>query len=117
MNGQIAIDYTAPTVGPYRHGQPSTARAAAVANAPISGAQRHAVLVALVAAGEAGLTAFEAQQATGIKRMHTASTRLDELAKHGLVVRTDVKRPTDTGRLAVVWQATAKGVEAVEAEG
>lgn len=107
MTGQLAIDTNA--LGPWRSGQPDTARQAALANYPRSGSQRARVLDALRAAGADGLTAFEAAERAGIVRMHTASTRLAELVDAGLAVRTAATRPTDTGSAALVWVAVGEG--------
>ena len=100
-------------LGPSRHGQPSTARAAAESNAPRSGTQRGKVLLILARAGDFGATDFELAEAAGIVRPHVAGTRRKELADRGFVEATDRRRQTDTGSSAVVWRITVKGLEAV----
>ena len=116
MSAQLTLDYTAPTIGAFRASQPATARDAAVAAYATSGTQRQAILSALVAAGERGLTAHEAWEAVdGIAYPHVASTRLTELAKHDLVEQTPAKRPTPSGRMALVWVALPAGVAEVGA--
>lgn len=104
-----------PTVGPYRAGQPDTAKQAAVENAPRSGSQRGRVLAALVAAGDQGLTDWELHFAAQILRAHTAGTRRAELQKLGYVEATDQRRRTDTDSLAVVWRVTAAGRDVFKA--
>lgn len=101
------------TPGPYRHGQPDTARAAAESNLPVKGTQRAKVLLILARAGEFGATDFELAEAAGIVRPHVAGTRRKELADRGFVEATDRRRNTDTGSSAVVWQITPAGLEVV----
>lgn len=103
---------TANIVGPSRHGQPSTARAAAESNAPRSGTQRGKVLLLLARAGDHGATDYELAEAAGIIRPHVAGTRRKELQQQGFVVETERRRNTDTGSPAVVWVITEAGVEA-----
>lgn len=107
MTAPLSIDTN--SLGPWRTGQPDTARQAALANYPRSGSQRARLLNALLNA-EHGLNAWEASVVANISRPHVAHTRLTELAKAGLVVMTDETRPTDTGSAAHVWRATPAAV-------
>ena len=92
-------------LGPFHRDDPPTAIAAAVDNYPRSGSQRARIFVALLEAGERGLTGFEASRIVRIPRPHTATTRIEELERMGRARRTDRTRPTDTGSQAIVWVA------------
>jgi hypothetical protein len=76
-----------------------------VALYPRSGTQRAAVLRALRRAGKRGLTDFECARRCGFIRPHIAGTRREELIADGFpIVKTDGRRPTDTGCTAIVWR-------------
>ena len=101
-------------LGPWRDGQPETARLAALDNYFRSGGQRLRVLGALYAQGEHGATDFELWQACqggegAPKYPHVAGTRRKELCDKGLACETAERRPTDTGSLAVVWRISEQG--------
>lgn len=76
---------------------------AAVSQRPASGALRARVHAEFVTAGDAGRTDYENAVALGMFR-HSAGTRREELIKRGaLIVDSGRRRPTDTGRPAIVW--------------
>ena len=78
--------------------------AAAEAFPEIKGEQRLAVLRAFVDAGADGLTDYECHLVCGMHRPHIAGTRREELMAAGVpIVKTDQRRPTDTGAPAIVW--------------
>lgn len=104
-----AADVLTPTVGPYHRDDPITSREAALRNAPRSGTQRAAVLLALADAADGGLTGFELWGRTPCRYPHVATTRVEELVRLGLAEPTDDTRPTDTGAQATVWRITAVG--------
>lgn len=113
----VVAQAQAPWLGQYRAGQPETAKAAALAVKPRSGSQRARVLLALAAAGDAGLTDYELAQRAGIRRMHTAGTRRLELngprdgGTYPVLVEAveGTTRPTDTDTQAQVWRLTDAG--------
>lgn len=83
--------------------------AAAEAFPEIKGEQRLAVLRAFVSAGSDGLTDYECHLVCGMHRPHIAGTRREELMAAGVpIVKTDQRRPTDTGALAIVWALDAR---------
>lgn len=81
-----------------------TSVAAKVGNAAAAAAQRARVLEALRDAGGAGLTDDEMQDRLRMSG-NTQRPRRGELEREGLVISTEMKRPTRSGRLAVVWMA------------
>lgn len=90
---------------------------AAEAFPEIKGEQRLAVLRAFVAAGDAGLTDHECHLICGMRRPHIAGTRREELMAAGVpIVKTDQRRPTDTGARAIVWAWIARRSRATGAE-
>lgn len=110
----MPADVTATFPGKSHAHDPETSHAAAVANAPRSGTQRERVLFAFVSAGDTGLTDFEAAQRCELVRPHVAGNRRKELERLGAVARTEERRPTDTGCLAVVWTLTDAGRDLAE---
>lgn len=95
----------------------------------VNGRQHRAVLLALLAEGERGLTGEEASVRCGIRLASSATTRLEEMSKDSkvadrfpvpLVFRSERKeRATASGRLAFVWWLTDVGrveAEALRAE-
>lgn len=96
---------------PSRRGQPKTAHDAALSVAGGTGSQKRAVLLALYAAGEHGLTDYDASVRCGIARPHVAGTRRKVLERAGLVADSGRERATDTGRNAAVWVLTDAGRE------
>jgi hypothetical protein len=86
-----------------------TERGAAKAVAPRTGTGRFKVLAALVEHG--GMIDEEIAARTGL-RHYTAAPRRKELVEGGFVVDSGSRRKTTTGTAAIVWTATAKGVDA-----
>lgn len=70
------------------------------------------VLRNIVACGDYGATADEIQVALSM-RPQTCSARCNELRRAGLIVRDGRTRPTDSGRAAYVYIATAAGRQEV----
>lgn len=95
--------------GASHRADPVTAHQAARAVAPRVGSQKAAVLLALVAAGDAGLTGEELWRVTPCKWPHVATTRAEDLTRLGLAEPTERTRPTESGNQAVVWCATEQG--------
>lgn len=90
------------TPGLARHDHPATSHAAAAAIAPVSGAQRQAVLTCIYAAGD-GRTDEEGIADTGIAASAYRPRRV-ELVAAGLVRDSGRTRKTASGRAAVVWE-------------
>lgn len=86
------------------HREPhDTEVASAISQRPHSGALRAKVHAEFVAAGDTGRTDYENAVALGMFR-HSAGTRREELIKRGApIVDSGRRRPTDTGRPAIVW--------------
>lgn len=105
MTDQLAFDY--------RNSDPDTSREAALYNLPNRSADQQKVLVALMCAGEHGLTDFGIEAATGIKQTSCGKRRLD-LVRLGLVaprmvidgtgLRQD-RRLAPSGAPSLVWVA------------
>lgn len=118
MTDQLEFDWTA-----VRSTDPETSRLAAIYTFPNVGRDRARVLVALAAAGAAGLTDFELERETGIKQT-SCGKRRGELRDDGLVQalstpdgehpcgRRPVRRLAPSGTPAQVWAVTPAGVEA-----
>lgn len=85
---------------------PFTSWEAAADEARLVG-QRRQVYLALRQAGERGLTGHEACELTSCAYPHSATTRLEELERRGLAVRTDVTRLTPSRKRALVWRAAS----------
>lgn len=81
-----------------------TSASAADAIAPTAGRLRAAVLEYLRSRGEHGATDNEIQAALAM-HSNTEGPRRYELVEAGLVRRSDQRRPTRSGRPAVVWVA------------
>lgn len=81
-----------------------TSLAAAQRIAPYIPALEARVLEALRAAGEHGATDKELEAATGLAH-ETCSARRRWCVLRGLVVDSGLRRPTPSGRAAVVWRA------------
>lgn len=62
------------------------------------------VLRAIQDAGDQGATDYELTMTTGVKNLSVGACR-NKLMRQGKVVETDGRRPTDTGRMAIVWKA------------
>jgi DNA-binding MarR family transcriptional regulator len=109
------------TLGKFRPADPWTSKAAARTVKVRTGTHRYRILAELAAAprydlypGAPGYTAFELAGRLDML-VHVAGVRLLELEKLGLVARTNYKRPTDTGRLAMAWVSTDAGEAALAA--
>lgn len=87
-----------------QQGRSSTSRAAARNNVPHAAAQRERLLAAIVAAGDAGMTADELQQALSLPPQ-SVTPRMLELRRAGLVVDAGRTRATCRGRQAKVYIA------------
>lgn len=73
----------------------------------VKGSQRLRVLQAFYDAPD-GLTDYECHLVCGMHRPHIAGTRREELIAAGVpIVKTDERRPTDTGSRAIVWRLSA----------
>lgn len=94
--------------GGSRATDPDTSRKAALQNMPRSGSQRHRALVAIVAAGEHGLTGHEVAETTGIE-YRSVTPRLRELKDGGWIEDADFTRTTNLNAEAHVLIATDKG--------
>lgn len=81
-----------------------TSREAAMSLVEEAPTVRMKVLGFIRVRGTVGVTDCEIEQALGL-RHQTASARRRELELQGLVVKTDQRRPTDTGRMAGVYVA------------
>lgn len=93
---------------------PITSHEAAASARPRAGTLRADALVALAAAGTAGLTDFElatkVSQLSGRPVGQTSiGVRRKELTTAGYVTATDRRRPSTTGTPAIVWQITDRG--------
>lgn len=65
---------------------------------------RERVLEVYRNAGPRGLSDYEASVRAGIARPHSAGTRREELIRRGYrIVDSGQRRPTDSGRMAIVW--------------
>jgi hypothetical protein len=85
------------------HSNDSTSRAAAESIRPVASRLALAVLEHIREAG--GATCHEVE--AGLKLAHqTASARIRELAQRDEVRDSGVKRPTPSGRMAIVWEAS-----------
>lgn len=72
---------------------------------------REFVYEKIARAGERGMTCDELEQATGMAHQ-TASARIYDLHKAGRIIEKDGangKRPTRSGRAAIVWVAPSQG--------
>ena len=102
-------DVLANNGGRVRASDPQTSKDAA--RTVKAGTQRARVLLAL-ADCVLGLNGWEASIACDISRVHAATTRMEELEALGFAHRDGSTRPTDTNCQALVFFATAEGVEA-----
>jgi hypothetical protein len=98
-------------LGGFRSGSDS-ARKAAIDNYPRSGSQRHRVLVALVEAGERGVTSDEIHASTGMN-LYSVKPRLIELREGGWAEQNGKTRPSPRGSATDVYVATERGKAAV----
>ena len=87
---------------------PETERAAAISVYPRTGTARRAVLDAIAAAGDRGMTDEEVALKCRL-RLYTAAPRRNELVRDGWARDSDERRPTTTGTPAVVWVLTDEG--------
>lgn len=108
-----AADIQEERPGAVGRNNPDTSRQAALNIR--TGTQRWQALHALRAAGEHGLTAFEAADRLGHRRPHVIGTRIIELREGDLVAKNGETRPTDTGHQAEVYVITDLGRRVLEA--
>ena len=94
---QLALDFDAP----YQRHSP-TSKAAAEQIEPTAGTLRRMVLEAI---REKPSTDHELQEALGLEGS-TERPRRREVQQAGLIEDSGDRRPTPSGRLAVVWRAT-----------
>ncbi len=87
-----------------------TSEIAAAAALATSGQQRMAVLYALVASGDNGLTDEQIQTHTGLEG-NNVRPRRGECAKEGWIRRAGRRRQTAKNRQAEVWVATMEGID------
>lgn len=85
---------------PYEVASP-TSKAAAESIQPTAAGLRARIL-GIIAGSREGMTCDEVEETTGLKHQ-TASARIRELALLG-VIQSNGKRPTRSGRNAVVWR-------------
>lgn len=102
-------EHDADELGPFSRDS-KTSRAAALANYPRSGSQRHRVLVAIVE--YSGLTRDEVSNKLSLPDS-SVDARVLELKKGGWVEESEDTRTTRNGSQAAVVRATAKGRDAV----
>lgn len=103
-----ALDPAKNELGGFRSTDPDTSRKAAQDNYMRSGSQSHKLFLAVAAAGENGLTAWEGVEKTGIP-YKSLSPRAKGLKRKGLVSANGKTRPTDTGSKAEVLVLTDQG--------
>lgn len=99
------FDFDTPTA---RATDPTTSHDAAAAVRPRAGSSRARALVALAAAGTAGLTDFELAERTGVPQT-SIGVRRKELQRVGCVEPTDRRRLSPSGTPAIVWTITELG--------
>lgn len=91
-------------IPPARRNGPDTSREAARLIAGIAPRDRERILALIVSRGPAGATDDEGEAELGIK-CQTYTPRRGELARLGWIVDSGRRRPTASGRPAVVWIA------------
>lgn len=84
-----------------------TSRAAWIGSRPKAGTLRGVLLAHIEFVGEHGATDEEMQQALGIDP-NTQRPRRVELHEGGMIADSNKRRPTRSGRGAVVWVATPR---------
>ncbi len=92
----------------HRTTDPDTARAAAERSAEQLTEHQWLVLKALVDAGQRGMLDHEHEHVNGLIPTSAGKRRL-ELVDVGLVEKSTLRRPTETGHMAAVWRVTARG--------
>jgi hypothetical protein len=97
----------------HHNAPPRSSDLAAEAIAPRSESLRGRVLAFLESRGSEGATDEHGEHALGLKPQ-TYTPRRGELVKLGLVVRSELRRPTSSGCSAVVWFAASHAPAAVE---
>jgi hypothetical protein len=92
-------------IGRYHHDGHDTELESAAAIATVAGRIRRAVVEHLRAVGERGATDYETWVAIEMGRYpHVVATRREELIEKGWpIIKTKERRPTNTGRNAIVW--------------
>lgn len=105
--GGSPCPFCANTIGKFqREGQSSTSKQAAIEASTVTGAARSAVYQYVQECGHQGATDEEVQRGLGMNPS-TQRPRRVELVEAGAIVDSGVKRPTASGRDAVVWVASA----------
>lgn len=87
---------------------PDTAHEAAAIATLSAGTLRTECLLALVDAGQKGLTDFELGERVHHQQTSAGKRRL-ELQRGGLVEATEDRRPAPSGAMSAVWRATGAG--------
>lgn len=100
------FDYVPPPTAPYAPGS-ATSREAAESIEPALAHLEQVVLNAVRAAGPAGLTCDQCEIATELAHQ-TCSARFRGLEQRGILKRTEVRRPTRSGRSAYVYVAVER---------
>lgn len=93
-----------------RHGDPSTAKLAALKNEPRRGSQRARILAALITAGHTGATTFELAETLRLPYV-SVSTRVSELLHGDWATRGERTRATANGGESKVVVASFKALE------
>ena len=84
----------------------ATSNAAAASVQPEAARLRALVLNAIRSFGTRGATCDEVEYSTGLKHQ-TASARVNELRNLAIIVDSGNKRPTRSGRKAIVWRVAS----------
>lgn len=101
--GKRSVKVECISVGPARSSDPETSKLAADANKSERDIQRIRVHEFMKSVGEYGATDYEISQACKILRTSAGKRRL-ELQQAGLVIKTEMRRLTDTQSSACVWR-------------
>jgi len=94
--------FSYPTTPGYQHRD--TSRAAATAIAPIAKTLRDKAFAEIIASGQHGLTADQVAARLG-RSIMSVRPRLSELVELRTIRDTGKRRPNESGRPAIVWQA------------
>lgn len=106
MSGQFSIPFGG--APPSVDVETSKAAAAALLASGKWETLRDKVHAYIICTGEYGATDAEIERGLGM-RHQTASARRNELVKLGLVVDSGQRRPTPSGRPAIVWRRVSPG--------
>lgn len=104
MNYVNGLGYASPELRPDQlpHVNRDTSRAAAVSMLPVAASIRARILEYITAQGSNGATVDEIEIALGLSHQ-CASARLTEASKACDVMDLGERRPTRSGRKAIVW--------------